>query len=553
MAIRRCPYCKAIIDESQKYCNNCGTQLLFPQDETIEEDIKGEKIRDDDFKDAEPDEDEFEKSLVPSDEEAAREEIDLEEILEGSASFPDDAGRSDAGEAKPIQGEPVLKPLPKPRAAPKSKIPSRSRPARKPAPKPAAEPEPAPRASGEDETPPAEEPAEVPVAPSAVPIVDASPRIELPPLKDEEEEEEETEEREAAELDGISPGEPERPLRPVDEDELEAEDELEEVPDLEEAGEAERLEDAEETEDVEKTEEDEEEEEAVEKEEMTEEFQASGEESEGGEEGGEDDRTDDENTEEAGAESAGPERLNNEEEIRDEVETRGEIARLIAALEKKHKKDPLSREEKTIIAPLEDTSDLPAWADAARSDEDEDAGAEDDLGGTGRDGSALPGDTMDFEEEVMRDAGRAASRPTIGIPETLPKVEIPVLRGEDRDVDEIEAADAAAMEADEAESGDAEGVDEFGSESAPDFRPRRRLGFLGFLKAGIADLCFVALLWLAAVLPAAGILGVSLKILIGESAAPLALLYASLLFLYLFLFLFFLGETLGARLAAPRR
>lgn len=46
MAIRRCPYCKAIIDESLEYCSNCGTQLLFPEDEAIEEDIPGEKIID---------------------------------------------------------------------------------------------------------------------------------------------------------------------------------------------------------------------------------------------------------------------------------------------------------------------------------------------------------------------------------------------------------------------------------------------------------------------------------------------------------------------------
>jgi hypothetical protein len=44
MAIRRCPYCKAIIDEGSEYCSNCGTQLLFPEDEHIEEDIPGEKI-----------------------------------------------------------------------------------------------------------------------------------------------------------------------------------------------------------------------------------------------------------------------------------------------------------------------------------------------------------------------------------------------------------------------------------------------------------------------------------------------------------------------------
>jgi hypothetical protein len=46
MAIKRCPYCRAIIDERDQYCNNCGTQLLFPEDELVEEDIPGEKIID---------------------------------------------------------------------------------------------------------------------------------------------------------------------------------------------------------------------------------------------------------------------------------------------------------------------------------------------------------------------------------------------------------------------------------------------------------------------------------------------------------------------------
>jgi len=44
MAITRCPYCHAIIDENVKYCNNCGTQLLFADDEGVEEEIPGEKI-----------------------------------------------------------------------------------------------------------------------------------------------------------------------------------------------------------------------------------------------------------------------------------------------------------------------------------------------------------------------------------------------------------------------------------------------------------------------------------------------------------------------------
>jgi hypothetical protein len=46
MAITRCPYCHAIIDEHDKYCNNCGTQLLFSEDDEIEEEIPGEKIVD---------------------------------------------------------------------------------------------------------------------------------------------------------------------------------------------------------------------------------------------------------------------------------------------------------------------------------------------------------------------------------------------------------------------------------------------------------------------------------------------------------------------------
>jgi hypothetical protein len=44
MAIRRCPYCKAIIDEGSEYCSNCGTQLLFPEDEYIQEEIPGDVI-----------------------------------------------------------------------------------------------------------------------------------------------------------------------------------------------------------------------------------------------------------------------------------------------------------------------------------------------------------------------------------------------------------------------------------------------------------------------------------------------------------------------------
>lgn len=84
MAIRRCPYCKAIIDESQKYCNNCGTQLLFPEDEFIEEDIPGEKIVDTEFEDK----DEMKPSSDFREEDLEKEEIDLEEVLEGGGALP---------------------------------------------------------------------------------------------------------------------------------------------------------------------------------------------------------------------------------------------------------------------------------------------------------------------------------------------------------------------------------------------------------------------------------------------------------------------------------
>jgi hypothetical protein len=89
MAIRRCPYCKAIIDEEDKYCNNCGTQLLFPEDESIEEDIPGDRIVE------EEEEQETEEELT---EEEAEELLDEEE---GEEELIEDPGREDFG----LEGE----------------------------------------------------------------------------------------------------------------------------------------------------------------------------------------------------------------------------------------------------------------------------------------------------------------------------------------------------------------------------------------------------------------------------------------------------------------
>lgn len=67
MAIIRCPYCHSIIDENDKYCNNCGTQLLFSEDESVEEEIPGEKIID-----AEPDEEEKDYEIAEPGKETAK-------------------------------------------------------------------------------------------------------------------------------------------------------------------------------------------------------------------------------------------------------------------------------------------------------------------------------------------------------------------------------------------------------------------------------------------------------------------------------------------------
>lgn len=79
MAITRCPYCHAIIDENVKYCNNCGTQLLFTEDADVEEEIPGEKIIDADTEEKDYTVEEPEGEAKP------KEDRDLDEGLEEEA------------------------------------------------------------------------------------------------------------------------------------------------------------------------------------------------------------------------------------------------------------------------------------------------------------------------------------------------------------------------------------------------------------------------------------------------------------------------------------
>jgi len=87
MAIRRCPYCKAIIDEQDKYCNNCGTQLLFPEDEFVEEEIPGDRIIDEPPAEEEPrDVEEPDEPTAPVERSLSEEEEEEEEKEEEKKS-----------------------------------------------------------------------------------------------------------------------------------------------------------------------------------------------------------------------------------------------------------------------------------------------------------------------------------------------------------------------------------------------------------------------------------------------------------------------------------
>jgi len=134
MAIKRCPYCRAIIDEKDPYCNNCGTQLLFPEDAAVEEEIKGEKIVDADVEekdyeipgpgdatsgtaesaeeeDLEKDEAEPEEEVILVDEdkrEKGGERSSAELVPEEKAPEETPAGMPAAGEALPaLSAEPA--------------------------------------------------------------------------------------------------------------------------------------------------------------------------------------------------------------------------------------------------------------------------------------------------------------------------------------------------------------------------------------------------------------------------------------------------------------
>jgi len=430
MAIRRCPYCKAIIDESQKYCNNCGTQLLFPVDESEEEPIKGEKIVDEDFKDVVEGEDETEEDdrLLTKDE-ADLEEIDLEEVLEGSGHFPDEpepevkpkpkTGRSSPPPAEPPARDPELEPAAKParRAAAK---PAAAKPARKPAP--------------------------------------AKPKLDT--------------KEEIAKLIAV-----------LEEKERKTTGVVDEEPEL------------------------------------------------------------------AAAPTPPPPAAPDPEPVPPVMERR---PGLDAAWEELLRKPPTVDidVDKIEIPRIPDTSpeeDLRPFREEAGEDvEDGDRVLEPPA-------SMAPGDTMDFQHEVMSHTPLEIARPTpppaeptrMGIPERITREEI----FQDRDENETppeSVFDDLRLRPSPATPSTAELLDR----EPP--APRRRLGFIRKTAALLFDAAFIAVIWGLALWLAGRLMGVPLIEILETSPVAAGVLLAALLGSYFFLFLFFLGETLGDRMASRK-
>ena len=497
MAIRRCPYCKAIIDESQKYCNNCGTQLLFPEDESLEEDIKGEKIVDEDFKDADNDESLDESSDAPADE-AARQVIDLEEVLEGGTGFPDELGtlrdRDDedadvADEDLDEDPDEVEKELPPP-PPPKRGRPKKVGPAAPPPPPPVPTKAPTRRPTTTLK-PPTQSFALPPFPPLEHSAPAAPPSIvELPPFPPAR-----AEKRDGRSfvLDAFGERDKDQPSGEIasrGRDMAPRGRDVESVPGYGPGSLAEPEADLEEPETA--------------------------------------------------------------EDRGEEADTKEEIARLISALEKKHQQSRAPGTASKIIAPLDAVDDLPPWSDLSHdtsAEEAAEAGSEPEE--KAEVSSYVPGDTMDFQDEVMRRADAAAPKPTIGMPETPVKPRTAIIfQGYEDPAPPVEEPAAEPIIRRKTRDFEVESEDEPPRRDETPLPPRGRLGFFRRIAATVFDLVFVAIFWAAAVGLGAMLMDTEAVGLVRATFLPLAMLYGVLLAGYLFLFFFFLGETLGGRLVS---
>ena len=537
MAITRCPYCHAIIDENDKYCNNCGTQLLFSEDEEIEEEIPGEKIVDAEVeeKDYTVDEPEDEKRPAPAkdldseiDEELAQElreeteEMALDELVAEEARK---AGEDDVTEEVILVDEIAA-------AEAAGRDGSRILAEEGPSGSKKAEPE-----SGDDEDREKEE--------------------------DEEEEEEEEEEKEEEEGEELA-------------DELEDEKEDEAVEKEPEVGRKEPPRTGLEPD----------------AEEETREYAAAAlrKAAEAAQVPEAPVPPEDEPVVEYVSEIAAP----------DEAATAGEAAFRPATFDtkefenlgrtvelSKEKVDkflegmsekrppepppPPAREEAApAAAPIPSTGSLPPWASTMKGAPvfAEDTGSVETRKFRGGEPA-----TPETEEEVEIFPRRRAADSTIGLPEKVSQSPLPFeAPAPEEEAEDEEAGDEAAEETKVRDltpakvvlpAGQVRSVRELGQAAAPggeieatedreEPEPRPPFSFTVYFKSKAFDVLFVGLFWLVALWLAASSLGVTLFAILGSMSGPMLLLYAVFILIYFFLFKFFLGETLGDRLFRPR-
>lgn len=548
MAITRCPYCHAIIDEADKYCNNCGTQLLFTEDEEIEEEIPGEKIID-----AEVEEKDYTVE-EPADEKrpAAVKDLDAEideelerEVREKTEELALDeliAEEEDKALGEDVTEEVILVDE---IAASEAKGTSGSR-----------------------------------------ELGDEAPAAEKPEAETEGEEEEEENDGEEADEDKEDADEEEEEDRKEkdEEDEEDEDEDDEEVDEDEDKDEDEKDGDEEADEDVE-----------IDEEDLGEKTAGEG---------------TTEIPEPLGASEADVEvEYVSEPPDADFASTAGESALKpptfdTGELEGLGRTVELAKEKvdrfveagfaavppdvavasgpEVPAAPSEagpkppagepSTGTLPPWARSMQGAPafPADTGPVETrkvLGGGPDDGEA--------EEEVEIFPRRRPSDSTMGLPERIAQSPLPFDRtpdedeeeevsgaeagGEDEEPEGVEAPAEAARPArepilpprgqaapPEAERG-IEPLDE--SEEA---EPRPPFSFAVFFKSKAFDVLFVGLFWLVALGLAAASMDLTLFEILGAMSGPMLLLYAVLVALYFFLFKFFLGETLGDRLFRPR-
>jgi len=510
MAITRCPYCHAIIDENDKYCNNCGTQLLFSEDDEIEEEIPGEKIVDAEVeeKDYTVDEPEDEKRPAPAKDldseigeelaEELREETEEMALDELVAEEARKAGEDDVTEEVILVDEIEA-------AEAAGKASSKALVEEGPAASKTPEPEASDDEDKDEEDDEDEEAGEEELA------------DELEDEKEDKDVEEEPETKEGTrEYAAAAARVPEPPLPPKDEPEVEY---VSETPAPDEAatpGEAALRPATFDTKEL---------------------------------------------------ENLGRTVELSKERVDKFLEVMSEKNPPAAP---PPTPPPAPEEAAPAALPIPQTGSLPPWASTMKGAPvfAEDTGSVETRKFRGGE-PATPG----TEEEVEIFPRRRAADSTIGLPEKVSQSPLPFeATGVEGEAEDEDVAEEAAVEAKVRDltpervvlpAGSVRPVREpalaaapGGEIEAPEEReepePRPPFSFSVFFKSKAFDVLFVGLFWLVALWLAASSLGVTLFAILGSMSGPMLLLYAVLILIYFFLFKFFLGETLGDRLFRPR-